>query len=77
MSAAPHPAPRQVVAGSELASVIGEGLHTGLRKGTDAPESAALWRAISESDRAWHEALAFLVDGLASMGFVVTKPAKP
>ena len=37
--------------------IIGMGLHTGLRKGTDAPEALALWEAISGSDQAWDDAL--------------------
>lgn len=57
----------------EAVSTIGEGLHTGLRKGTDAPESAALWQAIANSDRAWSEALDFLVWGLGEMGLALCK----
>lgn len=57
----------------EARSVIGEGLHTGLRKGTDAPESVALWDAIRKSDRAWTEALGFMIWGLDYMGLKVCK----
>jgi hypothetical protein len=57
------------VSDEDAASLIGEGLHTGFRKGTDAPESAGLWQAIDRSDRAWPEALAFLISGLKSMGY--------
>lgn len=58
----------------EAKSLIGEGVHTGLRKGSDAPSSGSLWRAISESqDGAWDDALTFCVDGLKSMGYVLCK----
>lgn len=58
---------------SEAASIIGEGLHTGLRKGTDAPEAHDLWTAVRDSNRAWSEALAYLVDGLDYMGLALCK----
>lgn len=55
-------------------SLIGEGVHTGLRKGSEAPSSATLWRAISDSDDgAWDDALSFMVEGLASVGYVLCK----
>jgi hypothetical protein len=57
----------------DWASIIGEGLHTGLRKGTDAPEASVLHRYIGQSDRAWSEALAYLVWGLDSMGLALCK----
>lgn len=56
------------------ASLIGEGVHTGLRKGSEAPSSAKLWRAISESDDgAWGEAVRYCVWGLEQMGYAVCK----
>jgi len=61
------------VTDEEATSAIGEGLHTGLRKGTDAPEAPALWEAISASSTAWSEALDFLVWGLHHMGYAVCK----
>ena len=33
---------------SDVADVIGEGVHTGLRKFTDAPSSGVAWRAIHD-----------------------------
>lgn len=54
-------------------SVIGEGLHTGLRRGTDAPEAPALWNQIARSEQAWSDALAFLVSGLDCMGMALCK----
>jgi hypothetical protein len=39
---------------------LGEGVHAGLRKGSQAPSSVALWKAISDSrDGAWGDAVAF------------------
>lgn len=57
----------------EAASIIGEGLHTGLRKGTDAPEAHDLWVAISESGEAWTDALDYLLYGLDVMGLALCK----
>ncbi len=51
----------------EALSLIGEGIHTGLRKGSDAPESGPLWKAINESGTAWSDALTFLVEGFELM----------
>jgi hypothetical protein len=59
----------------EASSVIGEGLHTGFRKGTDAPEAHDLWVAIKNSDRAWSEALDFLVRGLGEMNLALCRKA--
>lgn len=58
----------------ELASHIAVGMHTGLRKGTDAPSSGALWRAINESDDgAWFDAAKFCVYGLKQMGYTIRR----
>lgn len=55
-------------------SLIGEGVHTGLRKGSEAPSSTMIWSAISDSgDSAWDDALAFCVEGLESMGYHLFK----
>jgi hypothetical protein len=43
---------------------LGEAIHAGLRKGSDAPSSGPLWRAISDSrDGAWADAVAFALWG--------------
>lgn len=61
----------------EATSLIGEGVHTGLRKGSEAPSSAALWRAIAFcDDGAWDDALKYCVWGLDVMGFAVCKKVK-
>lgn len=63
-----------VVTDEELAEQIGMGIHTGLRKGSDAPSSGPLWRAISESkDSAWSDATAYCVYGLKLMGYKVVR----
>jgi len=65
------------VSTDELAEQIAIGMHTGLRKGTDAPDSHKLWKAISDSKtEAWSEAAAFCADGLQSMGYTITKDAE-
>lgn len=52
-------------------SLVGEGLHTGIRKGCDSPESAAAWKAISDMPD-WNDALEFLAGGLELMGYFFT-----
>lgn len=55
-------------------SLIAEGVHTGLRKGTDAPNSGILWRGISNSsDSSWEDAVDYCVSGLESMGYRIVK----
>lgn len=54
--------------------IIGEGLHTGLRKGSEAEDAHALWVAIKQSDTsAWSDALDYLVWGLGEMGLAVCR----
>jgi hypothetical protein len=56
------------------AELIGEGVHVGLRKGSEAPSSGPLWKAISGStDTAWSDAIGYCVWGLESMGYVLCK----
>lgn len=46
-----------------IASLIGEGVHTGLRKVCDSLESASTWRSITElPDGDWGRAVAFATD---------------
>lgn len=54
-------------------SLLGEGIHTGFRKGTDAAGSSLAWRAISAPDSGWEDALKFFLDGLDFMGFAIVK----
>ncbi|HEX7720439.1 MAG TPA: hypothetical protein VF389_11585 [Woeseiaceae bacterium] len=50
------------------AETIGEGVHAGLRKGTEAADSHELWRAIADSNTtAWGDACRFAVDPFFSM----------
>lgn len=56
------------------ASLLGEGIHTGLRKGTDAEDSHELWKAISDSDTtAWSDAIDYCLWGLKEMGYQIYK----
>lgn len=58
----------------EFTSLVGEGLHAGLRKGSEAPSSATLWQAIADSqDSAWEDALEYMAWGLEYMGLVKFK----
>ena len=57
-------------------SLLGEGIHTGLRKGSDAPSAPRLWDAIRGSkDGAWGDALDYALWGLRYMGYDVVKVA--
>lgn len=48
--------------------LLSEGVHAGLRKGTDAPDSHALWAAIAGSKTsAWSDAIAFALDPYFTM----------
>lgn len=44
-----------------IASLIGEGVHTGLRKACTSPQSSAAWRAIQEAPD-WDDAVTFAAD---------------
>ena len=58
----------------DLKSILGEGIHTGLRKGSEAESAMPLWRAISASDDgAWGDALGFAIWGLRYMGYDIVK----
>lgn len=60
----------------EFAEHIMIGVHTGLRKGSEAPSSGPLWRAIGEStDSAWADAADYCVQGLKAMGYKLVKEA--
>ncbi|QNJ56034.1 hypothetical protein SEA_RASPUTIA_144 [Microbacterium phage Rasputia] len=72
------PAGRQVngktVSDEEFKSMLGEGVHTGLRKGSGAPSAPALHTAIAQSDDgAWGDALGYAVWGLRFMGYELVK----
>jgi len=44
-------------------SLLGEGIHTGLRKAADSPQSARAWRAIRDMpDGEWNRVVAFAAD---------------
>jgi hypothetical protein len=52
-------------------SMIGEGLHTGFRKGSDHPENMKYWKIIQEMPtELWDDALRYLVSGLEYSGVI-------
>jgi len=61
----------------EATSLVGEAVHTGLRKGRelDSPASDRIWKAIADdaTDQAWSAALEYAVDSLRLMGFELCK----
>jgi hypothetical protein len=59
-------------------SILGEGIHTSLRKAGDPVYAPVAWSAIDNMPAAnWTDVLAFLVDGLRSMGVeLVDEPHK-
>lgn len=61
------------VSEDDAASLIGEGVHNGLRKGTSALGSSDAWRAIYKADSGWGDAVMFAVRGLEYMGYAVCK----
>lgn len=50
-----------------------EGVHTGLRKGTDDPKAHDLWLAIREAPDAFGDACHYFVECLEYMGFAICK----
>ena len=49
----------------DLASLIGEGVHTGLRKAIDSPQSSVAWRAIKDlPDGEWGIVIEFAMSGI-------------
>ena len=57
-----------------LIGIIGTGVHTGLRKGSDAPSAHGLWTAISRSqDGAWSDAAEYCLWSLRYMGYEIVK----
>lgn len=65
------------VSTEELADQIAVGVHTGLRKGSDAEDSIDLWKAISGSETtSWIDAARFCASGLKTMGYTITKDAE-
>lgn len=64
----------EVVDHETAVSLIGEGVHTGLRKGSEARNSGILWRGISNStDSSWSDAVNYCLYGLESMGYKIVK----
>jgi hypothetical protein len=58
----------------EWASMIGEGIHTGFRKGSDHPKASEYWNLISKMpNELWNEVLDFCVDGLIYMKVIDVK----
>jgi hypothetical protein len=54
---------------SEAVAMLGEGLHTGLRKAADSDAADRAWQAIHDMpDGEWSAVVGFVVDGLGSMG---------
>lgn len=61
------PVPRE-----DAMSLIGEGLHTALRKIGDSVEAAEAWEAIDEMDgEEWTGYLAFVIEGMRYSGYEV------
>lgn len=61
------PVPRE-----DAMSLIGEGLHTALRKIADSDEATRAWEAISDMDsEEWSGYLAFLIEGMRYSGYEV------
>lgn len=46
-------------------STLGVGIHTGLRKGTDAANSHIAWKALADDESGWDDALEWAISILA------------
>ena len=58
----------------EAISLLGEGLHTSLRKASEHPEAAVAHGAIGRlPDDEWDDCLMFVLSGLDQMGYVLAK----
>lgn len=57
----------------EAKSLLGEGIHAGLRKGTDAENSGKTWNAIADEQSGWSDALAYALWGLDYLGYAICK----
>lgn len=58
----------------EAVEQVAVGVHTGLRKGTEADSAMGLWNAISASqDGAWSDAVTFCLWSLEQMGYRLCK----
>lgn len=67
---------QEILTEKEVASILGEGVHTGLRKGSEASDAHILWEAIADSNTtAWSDAVAFCAWGLSEMGLKVVRDA--
>lgn len=61
----------------KAASICGEGVHTALRKGTNAPGAHKAWRAIADMDSdGWSDAMAWFVWSLDYMGMAICTKEK-
>lgn len=55
----------------DWASVLGEGIHTGFRKGSEHPRSSHYWNVINDMpDELWNDVLSYLVWSLDYMQLI-------
>jgi len=71
------PVSGKIVPSYDVVSLIGEGVHTGLRKGSFEKDSHDLWQAIHDSRTgAWGQAVTYAIECLAMDGYVLVKVDK-
>lgn len=64
----------QLISREDWASVIGEGIHTGFRKGSEHPRSSEYWNILNEMpSELWNEVLEYCVSGLEYMDLIEVK----
>lgn len=64
------------ISDDEAVDLLGEGIHTSLRKGCEHPLAEDAWRDINNMPAEdWESVLRFLVQGLGSMGFRLAREA--
>jgi hypothetical protein len=65
----------RLLSDDEFGELLGESVHTGLRKGVDGKGSADAWQAIRRmSDGGWGEAIGWAVGCLRYMGYRLAEP---
>lgn len=64
------------VADKEILSLLGEAIHTGFRKGCDAPQAPVIWKAINDMPpKDWGRFLSYLLWSLRASGVTIKEEA--
>lgn len=65
---------KRVYTQTEWSEILGEGIHTGFRKGSEHPDAHKYWMLIRDMpNELWGDVLEYAVGGLASMKLIEVK----